>query len=232
MSGSILPIYSLPISQSDRYTTSTSSTTIRYITMKSVTNLRLLSVITLASSSLFFSACEKKAAESTEGAQAEQAEQAVDTLDSLTDELIVQLNQYADIVLTVKDTATAEEAVTNLNTVADAITAIAARLDKIELPDEAANIAVDEKMKTASMAIKQKMQTVGEIMSNQEVAAILIPALQNFGKRMAEQEKVFMRFGSQKNKAPQQQPAPTETPAAEAPAAETAAPATPAPAAE
>lgn len=199
--------------------------------MKPVTNLRLLSVITLASSSLFFSACEKKAAESTEGAQAEQAEQAeqaVDTLDSLTDELIVQLNQYADIVLTVKDTATAEEAVTNLNTVADAITAIAARLDKIELPDEAANIAVDEKMKTASMAIKQKMQTVGEIMSNQEVAAILIPALQNFGKRMAEQEKVFMRFGSQKNKAAQQQPAP----AAEAPAAETAAPATPAPAAE
>jgi len=154
--------------------------------MKPVTNLRLLSVITLASSSLFFSACEKKAADSTEGAQAEQAEQAeqaVDTLDSLTDELIVQLNQYADIVLAVKDAATAQEAVTNLNTVADAIAAIAARLDKIEMPDEAANIAVDEKMKTASMAIKQKMQAAGEIMSNEEVAGILIPALQNFGKR-------------------------------------------------
>jgi len=214
--------------------------------MKPVTNLRLLSVITLASSSLFFSACEKKAADSTEGAQAEQAEQAVDTLDSLTDELIVQLNQYADIVLAVKDAATAQEAVTNLNAVADAIAAIAARLDKIEMPDEAANIAVDEKMKTASMAIKQKMQAAGEIMSNEEVAGILIPALQNFGKRMAEQEKVFMRFGSQKNKAPQQQPAPAATPAAtpttEAPAAETpapaaptaeaATPATPAPAAE
>ena len=209
--------------------------------MKPVTNLRLLSVITLASSSLFFSACEKKAAESTEGVEVEQA---VDTLDSLTDELVVQLNQYADIVLAVKDTATAQEAVTNLNTVADAIAAIAARLDKIEIPDEAANIAVDEKMKTASMAIKQKMQAAGEIMSNEEVAGILIPALQNFGKRMAEQEKVFMRFGSQKNKAPQQQPAPAATPAAapasEAPAAETpaapaaeaAAPATPAPAAE
>jgi len=204
--------------------------------MKPVTNLRLLSVITLASSSLFFSACEKKAADSTEGAQAEQAEQAVDTLDSLTDELVVQLNQYADIVLAVKDAATAQEAVTNLNAVADAIAAIAARLDKIEMPDEAANIAVDEKMKTASMAIKQKMQAAGEIMSNEEVAGILI------GKRMAEQEKVFMRFGSQKNKAPQQQPAPAATPATEAPAAETpapaaptaeaATPATPAPAAE
>ena len=209
--------------------------------MKPVTNLRLLSVITLASSSLFFSACEKKAAESTEGVEVEQA---VDTLDSLTDELVVQLNQYADIVLAVKDTATAQKAVTNLNTVADAIAAIAARLDKIEMPDEAANIAVDEKMKTASMAIKQKMQAAGEIMSNEEVAGILIPALQNFGKRMAEQEKVFMRFGSQKNKAPHQQPAPAATPAAapasEAPAAETpaapaaeaATPATPAPAAE
>tara|TARA_B110000285_G_scaffold151220_1_gene168785 strand:- start:1694 stop:2347 length:654 start_codon:yes stop_codon:yes gene_type:complete len=199
--------------------------------MKPVTNLRLLSVITLASSSLFFSACEKKAAESTEGVEVEQA---VDTLDSLTDELVVQLNQYADIVLAVKNTATAQEAVTNLNTVADAIAAIAARLDKIEIPDEAANIAVDEKMKTASMAIKQKMQAAGEIMSNEEVAGILIPALQNFGKRMAEQEKVFMRFGSQKNKAPQQQPAPAaapapaaETPATEAPAAETPAPAAP-----
>jgi acyl carrier protein len=205
--------------------------------MKPVTNLRLLSVITLASSSLFFSACEKKAAESTEAVEVEQA---VDTLDSLTDELVVQLNQYADIVLAVKDTATAQEAVTNLNTVADAIAAIAARLDKIEIPDEAANIAVDEKMKTASMAIKQKMQAAGEIMSNEEVAGILIPALQNFGKRMSEQEKVFMRFGSQKNKAPQQQPAPAAAPATEAPAAETpaapaaeaAAPATPAPAAE
>ena len=199
--------------------------------MKPVTNLRLLSVITLASSSLFFSACEKKAAESTEGVEVEQA---VDTLDSLTDELVVQLNQYADIILAVKDTATAQEAVTNLNTVADAIAAIAARLDKIEIPDEAANIAVDEKMKTASMAIKQKMQAAGEIMSNEEVAGILIPALQNFGKRMAKQEKVFMRFGSQKNKAPQQQPAPAaapapaaETPATEAPAAETPAPAAP-----
>ena len=213
--------------------------------MKPVTNLRLLGVITLASSSLFFSACEKKADEPTESTQVEQA---VDTLDSLTDELVVQFNQYADIVLTVKDTATAQEAVSNLNTIADAIAAIAARLDKIEIPDEAANIAVDEKMKTASMAIKQKMQAAGEIMSNQEVASILIPALQNFGKRMAEQEKVFMRFGSQKNKAPQQQPAPAatpadapvaeaaapaaETPAPAAPAAEAAAPATPAPAAE
>jgi len=73
-------------------------------------------------------------------------------------------------------------------------------------------------------------------MSNEEVAGILIPALQNFGKRMAEQEKVFMRFGSQKNKAPQQQPAPAATPAATpapaAPTAEAATPATPAPAAE
>jgi hypothetical protein len=126
--------------------------------------------------------------------------QVKDTLDSLTDELVIQLNQYADIVLAVKDTATAREAVTNLNTVADTIEAIAARLDKIETPDEATNIAVDEKMKTASMAIKQKMQAAGEIMSNEEVAGILIPALQNFGKRMAEQEKVFMRFGSTKNK--------------------------------
>ena len=193
--------------------------------MKRTITLRLFAITSFAGASLFLASCNKDTAtdESSSDDAAENAEPVEkDTLGSLTDELIVQLNQYADIVLAVKDTTTAQEAVSNLDQVGDAIGAIAARLDKIETPDEATNIAVDEKMKNASMAIQQKMQAAGQIMSNQEVAKILIPALQNFGVRMAEHEKVFRRFGSQENEPAQQQPnsapAATEAPAAEAPA--------------
>ena len=202
--------------------------------MKIVSKTRLFSIVTLAATSLFFTSCGEK--KDTEAEASTETQKSQDTLGGLTDELIVQLNQYADIVLAVKDTATAQEAVGNLDKVGDAIGAIAARLDKIEMPDEATNLAVDEKMKNASNAIKQKMQSAGAIMSNQEVAGILIPALQNFGMRMAEHEKVFMRFGRQENKSAPEQPtaeqvaepvtepvapASSEVPAAEAaPAAE------------
>ncbi len=200
--------------------------------MKSATKLLLLPIITITASSLFLVSCGDKKEEATEtNTEASEGEKAEvvkkDTLASLTDELVVQLNQYADIVLAVKDTATAQEAVGNLDKVGDAIGAIAARLDKIEMPDEATNIAVDEKMKNASMAIQQKMQAAGQIMSNQEVAAVLIPALQNFGMRMAEHEKVFMRFGSQKDQpAAEQQTSDAQVPettSTEAPAATDAA---------
>lgn len=192
--------------------------------------LKLFSIATFASTSIFFTSCgEKKDAEAGAGTEAPSTEvqKSQDTLDSLTDELIVQLNQYAETVLSVKDTTTANAAIANLDVIGDAIGAIAARLDKIETPDEAANIAVDEKMKNASNAIKQKMQAAGQIMSNQEVAGILIPALQNFGMRMAEHEKVFKRFGSQndKSEAEQLDAAPEASAAADAPAANEAAPA-------
>jgi ribosomal 50S subunit-associated protein YjgA (DUF615 family) len=210
--------------------------------MKPMNTLKLLSIATFASTSMFFTSCgEKKDAETEANNEAQEAEastaaqQAEDTLGSLTDELIIQLNQYADTVLSVKDTATANDAIGNLDKIGDAIGAIAARLNKIDMPDEATNIAVDEKMKSASNAIKQKMQAAGQIMSNQEVAGILIPALQNFGMRMAEHEKVFMRFGKQKDQSAPQQPAAEQAaPAAatsEAPAAAEAPVATDAPAA-
>jgi hypothetical protein len=205
--------------------------------MKIVSKTRLFSAITLTATSLFFTSCgEKKDAEagaSTEAQEAEAsaaAQQAEDTLDSLTDELIVQLNEYAGAVLSVSDKATAEAAVAKLTTIGDEIEAIAARLEKIEVPDEATNIAVDEKMTKAGKEIQQKMQAASQIMSDNEIASIMIPALQKFGMRMAEQEKTFRRFGKQGS----EEPAPEQAQQA-APASEEAAPAAaeaPAPAAE
>ena len=203
--------------------------------MKIVSKTRLFSAITLAVTSLFITSCgENKDAETGASTEAQEAEantetpKAEDTLDSLTDELIVQLHEYADAVLSVSDKATAEAAVAKLGTIGDEVEAIASRLDKIEQPDEATNMAVDEKMKNAGNEIKKKMQAAGQIMSDNEVASILIPALQKFGMRMAEQEKIFMRFGRQEST----EPAPEQAQQA-APTSEEAAPAaTDAPAAE
>lgn len=184
--------------------------------MKPTTNLRLLSIGAIATSALFLASCgEKKATEAETPEQASQASAEpelpaapVDTLESLTDELIVQLNQYADTVLAVKDEATAQEAVGNLDGIAEAIGDIAARMGELENPDDATNVAVDEKMKNAGMAIKEKMQSMGAAMSDPKIAAILIPAMQKFGIRMAEHEQTFMRFGKKKEQAsPASEPA-------------------------
>lgn len=172
--------------------------------MKPMNTLKLFSIATFTSVCIFFTSCgEKKDAETGASTEAQEAEagtatqQAKDNLDSLTDELIVQLNEYAGAVLSVSDKATAEAAVAKLTTIGDEIEAIAARLEKIELPDEATNIAMDEKMTKAGKEIQQKMQAASQIMSDNEIASIMIPALQKFGMRMAEQEKTFRRFGKQ-----------------------------------
>lgn len=188
--------------------------------MKPTIKLRLQGIITIATSAILFSSCgEKKAAEAETLEQASPtiAEQEVpaapaDTLESLTDELVVQLHQYADTVLAVEDEATAQEAAGKLDGIAEAIGDIAGRMGELENPDDATNVAVDEKMKNAGMAIKEKMQSMGDTMSDPKIAAILIPAMQKFGIRMAEHERTFMRFGKNKEQAsPASEPASPES---------------------
>lgn len=174
------------------------------IIMKPTTKLCLLSII-----AIFFASCgEKKAtqAETPEQVSQTNVEQELpsasgDTLESLTDELVVQLHQYADTVLSVQDEPTAQEAVSKLDGIAKAIGNIAGRMSELETPDDATNVAVDEKMKNAGLAIKEKMQSAGQTLSDPKIAAILIPAMQKFGIRMAEHEKTFMRFSQKKKQA-------------------------------
>jgi flagellar basal body-associated protein FliL len=207
--------------------------------MKAFTNLRPLAIASMISASILLISCgEKKEEDAAANSEAPEASTETpaaiavtqDSVESLTDELIVQLNVYADTILAVKDKASAEEAVAKLDGIGDAITNIASRMDKLDTPDEATNIAVDQKMQQASMEMKTKMQSVQTIMSDPEVAGVLVPALQNFGKRMAKQEQIFMRFGKKKeptNEATQEVPAedagPAPTPADE-PATDSAAP--------
>ena len=207
--------------------------------MKPVTILRLLSIAAATSASFFLASCgeKKEAATSTETeAPAETAVEAEkkDTPDNLTDELIVNMNKIADAISSSKDKASAEQATESLSAISDSIADVASRLDKLETPDDAELTRLDEKMKQASAAIGQKMNSsMPTIMGNQEVAAIIGPALQEFGKRMDEHEKVFQRFIKKKEApAPPAPAAPAPVaPAPVAPAPSAPAPAAPAPAA-
>lgn len=172
--------------------------------MKPTTKLCLLSII-----AIFFASCgEKKTTQaeapeqpSPTSAQQEVAATPSDTLESLIDELVVELHQYADTVLAVVDEATAQEAAGKLDGIAEAIGNIAGRMSELETPNDATNVAVDEKMKNAGLAIKEKMQSAGQTLSDPKIAAILIPAMQKFGIRMAEHQRTFMRFGKNKDQA-------------------------------
>jgi len=178
--------------------------------------LKLFSIATLASTSIFFASCgEKKGAEAETGTEAPASEAAKqDTTDSLTDELIVQFNTLGEAMLSAKDKASADEAAKTLTTIGDEIEAIAARLDKLETPSDEERARLEEKMEAASKAMSDKMgNSMQAIMGNQEVAQILGPAFMELGGRMNELNPIFERFGKKKRAA---KPAPAPAPAAPA----------------
>ena len=200
--------------------------------MKPMTTLRLFSITAIASASCFFASCgEKKGGETApEAPEApEAAAEKQDTPDSLTDELLDQLNVYADTLLAIKDKAGAEEAAKQLTIIGDDIEAIALRLDKLDTPSEEEQKRLNEKMNAASKAVGEKVgNSVNETMSDQEVAQTLMPALMEFGQRMNKYNAIFERFGM-KEKAPAKAPPAKAPPAAPAPAAPAPAPPAPAP---
>ena len=97
------------------------------------------------------------------------------------------------------DKASAEAAVMKIDGVGDEIGKIAARMDKLETPSDEVKLALDAKMDKGKEAMDAKMKgAMGTIMQNEEVAGILGPAMEKFGKGMKEHDKVFERFGKKK----------------------------------
>lgn len=144
------------------------------------------------------SCAEKKDnnANADDPAPKEEKEKKVDTPAGLTDELVVQMNVFADVMGTVKDKASAEEAVKKINGVCDAFEAIAVRLDKLETPSEEENHSLEEKMNKASEAMTQKiMASMGALQGNAEAGAVIVPALDEFSKRMEKLKPILDRFG-------------------------------------
>lgn len=151
-----------------------------------------------ATATVFVSCDGKKDDAENSGAKDSEATAVVDTPDSLTDELIVQMNKLGDTLLGAKDKASAEAAVEKLSAIGKDITAIANRMDKLETPSEEKQKALDAKMDAAQEAMEDKMKGFMANMGNPDVAQIIGPAMQEFGKSMSENDKVFERFGKKK----------------------------------
>lgn len=149
-----------------------------------------------ATTSLFVSCDDKKDAGSGDSGGAAAV---VDTPDTLTDEIIVQMNALADAMVSAKDTDSAEAAVTKIEGISDKLDDIAARMDKLETPSEEKKKALDEKMDKATEGMQEKVGgAMTTVMGNPDVAKILGPAMQKFGERMKENDKIFERFGKKK----------------------------------
>lgn len=197
--------------------------------MKPMTTLRLFSAGAIATTSIFFASCGEKKESEAPAELAEALAEPQDTAESLTDELIVQLNRFADTMISAKDVAAAQAAVIELGKVADDIASIANRMSELETPGEDVRTRIDQKMNEAGQAVGQKlMANMQGIMSTEELVNIIGPALMEFQAKMEAHGKEFQRFGLAKE-APEEAPA-EDAPAEEAPAEE--APAEEAPAAE
>ena len=132
-----------------------------------------------------------------EGAVAEAAveEKAVkDTADSLSDEMVVQMNALSEALATAKDKETAEAAVVKINKISDNMTAISQRLAKVGKPTEKEQAALVEKMTGVQTKMQEAM--VG-VMQSPEAAAIIMPAMMEFGKKMAENEAAQNKVGGE-----------------------------------
>jgi hypothetical protein len=183
--------------------------TIQTIIMQAKTSLRLLSISTIATSAILFASCgEKKAAGTEAGTQAPEAEAyEVDAetqamAESLTDELIAQLNEFADAMISATDRATAEASVEKLGTVADAIADIAARINNLKTPDEATRTRLREKMMQANQALDQRLiANMQNMMNDEELSNIMGPALMEFQSKLSAHEKTFNRLGISKQRA-------------------------------
>ena len=198
--------------------------------MKPKKTLRLFSAGAIATTSIFFASCGEKKESEAPAELAEALAEPKDTAESLTDELIVQINRFADAMISAKDKAAAEAAVIELGKVADDIGGIAARMSELETPGEDVRTRIDKKMNEAGQAVGQKlMANMQGIMSNEELANIIGPALMEFQAKMEAHGKEFERFGLEKE-APQEEAPAEEAPAEDAPAEE--APAEEAPAEE
>ncbi len=177
--------------------------------MKPKTHLLLLSIGAIATTSIFFASCgEKRDPEAGAGTNAPEVETyEVDAenqamAESLTDELITQLNEFANAMLSATDKATAEASAEKLGIVADAISDIASRMNNLKTPDEATRTRLHKKMVKANQAIEQKLSAnMQNIMNDEELSNIIAPALMEFQGKMPAHENAFNRLGLGKHRA-------------------------------
>jgi len=172
--------------------------------------LKLVSIATFASTSIFFTSCgEKKDAESGASAEAQEAEAPEqDHFDSLTDELILQINNLGDAFDSARDKASGEAFVKKLALIGDEIEAISARMEKLETPSDEDIARIQEKMQNSTKKFNDQFGSFFvRFMQNDELGENVGSAMTEFQKRMDKLPE-FLGPGNNNN----------DTPAAEAPA--------------
>lgn len=119
-----------------------------------------------------------------------------DTAASLSDEMVAQMEELVSVIESAKDKESAEKAATRIGEIGDEMVAIAGRLDALGDPSEEDQKLVKDKMDAAEKANQDKMMAIMKnVMSNQEVAAILGKAMEEFGKKMEGAEDTFKKYG-------------------------------------
>ncbi|MDC1309904.1 hypothetical protein N8X69_02765 [Opitutales bacterium] len=105
------------------------------------------------------SGSEEKAVEAETGAETPAAgvvAKKQDTVYSLTDELIVQLNNLGDSFESAKDKASGEGFVKKIAIIGDEIESIAARMAKLDTPGDEERAHLEEKMKNSTKGFRKK----------------------------------------------------------------------------
>lgn len=158
------------------------------------------------------SGSEEKAVEAETGAETPAAgvvAKKQDTVYSLTDELIVQLNNLGDSFESAKDKASGEGFVKKIAIIGDEIESIAARMAKLDTPGDEERAHLEEKMKNSTKGFRKKFGTFFmTFVQNDELGNNVGSAMTEFQARMDKLPPFFDRGGQKKEDTAQAPPAP------------------------
>ena len=122
-----------------------------------------------------------------------------DTAESLTDEMIVKMNVLVDALTSATDKASAEASAAKISKLSEDFSTMVKRFEKVEKPNEKEQKALTEKMTKSHKVMEQKMQgAMINLVSNQEAAAIIMPAMMEFAQKMAKHNDILGQFGGKK----------------------------------
>lgn len=120
---------------------------------------------------------------------------AADTIDSLADETMGKLDNLVTILESVKDDASADKAVKDIDKTADEILSISKRLTKLEKPSEEKKAELEKKFAVKSEDFSGRAgKAMQAMLEKQELALKISEAMQAAGPKLEEAGKVFLLY--------------------------------------
>ncbi len=122
-----------------------------------------------------------------------------DTYDSLTDELIVAINNIGDAFDSAKDKASGEAFVKTMDTIGDELESISARMAKLEDPSDAEAARIQEKVEKSTQKFSDQFKSFFvRFMQNDELGENVGTAMTEFQARMDKLPDFLSPDGKQK----------------------------------